>query len=85
MRAARTIAKARSGQYLDGPAIFELACIIDKHTAKDTQRLDALIGMADNGGSTDFAHMLFFARQKRKTEVGAYRLALDQWIRDGRA
>lgn len=44
----------------------------------DTDRLKTLIELF-NEGSEGFARELFFARKKRKTELGAFRLALDNY------
>jgi len=44
----------------------------------DTRRLKTLIDLFElNSG--DFAEMLFFARQETKTELAAFRRALDQY------
>lgn len=54
----------------------------------DTVRLKALIAIAEDHAislGSDFDQMLFFARRKTKTTVAAYRRALNQWIKDGRA
>jgi len=63
----------------------------------DTARLNALVNMqVMGGGSSDFAQMLFFAKRKVMKRIpltnanvyrinrAAYRIALDEWIRDGR-
>lgn len=50
----------------------------------DTDRLNALIAICEDGGSCDFDQMLFFAKRKLKTNKAAYRKALNQWIKDGR-
>lgn len=47
----------------------------------DSKRLDALIGLQETG-SSDFYKILYFAREKRKSEDKAYRLALDQYIEE---
>lgn len=50
----------------------------------DTDRLNALIAICEDGGSCDFDQMLFFARRKGITTLATYRRALNQWIKDGR-
>lgn len=53
----------------------------------DTLRLKAVVSMATESGTEfncDFAQELFHARARTKTELAAFRRALDRWIRDGR-
>lgn len=55
---------------------------LTKKKVTDKDRLNALIQIRERG-SIDFDQMLFFARQKRKTEEGAYKLALTEYIERG--
>ena len=49
---------------------------------KDTQRLETLIDVISSGNSnSDFEESLFFARRKTKTEMAAYRRALDDYYK----
>lgn len=50
----------------------------------DTRRLKILVSLFEACDS-DFAEYLFHARRKTKTNVAAFRRALDQWFKDGRA
>lgn len=45
----------------------------------DTARLETLIRLIDETGNPDFEQMLFFARKKKKSDLDAFRMALDQW------
>lgn len=55
-----------------------------KRIIADSDRLKALVELLEDGANSDFDQMLFFAAKKRKTTIGAYRLALDNWIKDRR-
>lgn len=55
-----------------------------KKKITDTDRLKALAEIHSEPAGTDFEQMLFFAREKKKTTLAIYRVALNTWIRDGR-